>query len=55
MLGQRIIPRGYHPIVDEMPEGKLVDQVEGMRAVLAQAVGTMPTHEEWIDRYWKAS
>jgi tryptophan 7-halogenase len=54
MLGQRIVPRGYHPIVDEMPEGKLVDHVEGMRAVLAQAVGTMPTHEEWIDRYWNA-
>jgi len=54
MLGQRIIPRGYHPIVDEMPEGTLVDHVEGARAVLAQAVGTMPTHEEWIDRYWKA-
>jgi len=54
MLGQRIIPRGYHPIVDEMPEGTLVDHVEGVRAMLAQAVGTMPTHEEWIDRYWNA-
>ena len=55
MLGQRIIPQGYHPIVDEMPEGRLVDNVEGMRAMLAQAVATMPTHDEWIDRYWKAS
>jgi tryptophan halogenase len=55
MLGQRIIPQGYHPIVDEMPEGRLVDNVEGMRAMLAQAVATMPTHDEWINRYWKAS
>jgi tryptophan halogenase len=55
MLGQRIIPQGYHPIVDEMPEGRLIDNVEGMRAMLAQAVATMPTHDEWIDRYWKAS
>jgi len=54
MLGQRIEPRGYHPIVDEMPEDRLVEQVEGMRRMLAQAVGTMPTHQEWIDRYWKA-
>jgi tryptophan halogenase len=37
-----------------MPEGALRDQVEGMRALLAQAVGTMPTHDEWIARYWKA-
>jgi len=54
MLGQGIVPRSYHPIVDEMPEDKLVEHVEGMRTMLAQAVGTMPTHLEWIDRYWKA-
>jgi tryptophan halogenase len=38
-----------------MPEGRLIDNVEGMRAMLAQAVATMPTHDEWINRYWKAS
>ena len=54
MLGQRILPQGYHPVVDEMPEDKLVELVEGMRSGLAQAVATMPTHQEWINRYWKA-
>ena len=54
MLGQGIVPRGYHPIVDEMPEEKLVEHVEGVRTMLARAVATMPTHEEWIDHYWKA-
>ena len=54
MLGQRIVPAGYHPMVDEMPEARLVDHVESVRATLAQAVGSMPTHQEWIDRYWKA-
>ena len=54
MLGQRIVPRGYHPIVDEMPEDRLVEVVEGLRANLKQAVATMPTHQEWINRYWKA-
>jgi tryptophan halogenase len=54
MLGQRIVPQGYHPMVDEMPEDRLIDHVNGMRATLAQAVATMPTHQEWIDRYWKA-
>ena len=55
MLGQGIVPRSYHPIVDEMPEDKLVEHVEGVRTMLAHAVGTMPTHQEWIDRYWKAA
>jgi len=54
MLGQGIVPQGYHPIVDEMPEDKLVEHVEGVRRMLAHAAATMPTHEEWIDRYWKA-
>lgn len=54
MLGQRILPQGYHPIVDDMPEDRLVEYVEGMRRTLANAVSTMPTHGEWIERYWKA-
>lgn len=54
MLGQGIVPGGYHPIVDDMPENRLVEHVEGVRATLAHAVGTMPTHQEWIERYWKA-
>ncbi|MGB9108705.1 MAG: tryptophan halogenase family protein [Telluria sp.] len=54
MLGQRIAPQGYHPMVDEMPEERLVDHVDSLRASLAQAVATMPTHQQWLDRYWKA-
>ena len=54
MLGQRIVPKAYHPMVDEMPEERLVEHVEGMRRTLAQAAASMPTHQEWIARYWKA-
>jgi tryptophan halogenase len=54
MLGQRIMPQGYHPIVDDMPEERLVEVVEGVRVKLANAVAEMPTHQEWIDRHWKA-
>jgi len=54
MLGQGILPQGYHPIVDEMPEPKLVELVEGMRGMLAHAVAAMPSHQEWLERYWKA-
>lgn len=54
MLGQRIVPQAYHPIVDEMPESRLVEFVEGMRTTLAHAAAVMPTHQQWIERYWKA-
>jgi len=54
MLGQRIVPRGYHPIVDEMPEGDLVAFVERVREGLARCVEAMPLHETFIDRHCKA-
>jgi len=54
MLGQGIVPHNYHPMVDEMPPDRLQQQVEGLRATLADAVASMPTHQAWIDRYWKA-
>ena len=54
MLGQRIMPRGYHPIVDEMPEDKLVQFVERVRQVVANCVETMPAHQDFIDGYCKA-
>ena len=55
MLGQRIVPRRYHPIVDEMPEGELVDYVERVRQVLANCVDAMPSHQAFIDEHCKAT
>ncbi len=55
MLGQRITPQGYHPIVDDMPEDKLIEYVEGMRTTFLHAAAAMPTHQQWIDRYWKTN
>lgn len=54
MLGQRIVPRGYHPIVDEMPEDVLTGFVERTRQDVARAVETMPSHRQFIDGYCKA-
>jgi tryptophan halogenase len=54
MLGQRIVPQGYHPIVDSMPAEKLGEYVEGVRRTLADAVAAMPTHHQWIEKHWKA-
>ena len=55
MLGQRIVPRSYHPIVDEMPEDQLVDYVDRMRRVIANCVDAMPMHQEFIDQHCKAA
>ncbi|MCV2370464.1 tryptophan halogenase family protein [Roseateles oligotrophus] len=54
MLGQGIVPQSYHPIVDNMPEDRLLEFVEGTRSTLANAVMAMPAHQDWIDKHWKA-
>jgi len=54
MLGQRIRPQNYHPIVDEMPEQELAEYVDGVRKMMARCVEAMPMHQAFIDKYCKA-
>lgn len=54
MLGQRILPRGYHPIVDEMPEDKLSEFVERTRVDIARTVQAMPMHRDFLNHYCPA-
>ena len=55
MLGQGIVPRTYHPIVDRMPENELIELIERVRRVLASCAEVMPSHQSFIDQYCKAS
>lgn len=55
MLGQRIVPTGYHPIVDQMPDRELLEYVEGVRKVVAACVEAMPMHAQFIARHCQAS
>jgi tryptophan 7-halogenase len=54
MVGQGIVPQGYHPLVDTIGDGELVKLAESVRNVIASCVSAMPTHEQFIDRYCKA-
>jgi tryptophan halogenase len=54
MVGQRIVPTGYHPLVDAVSEADLDKLGESVRQVIATCVAAMPTHEQFIDRYCRA-
>jgi tryptophan 7-halogenase len=54
MLGQRIDPRRWHPLVDQMPDAQLADFVGGIRKVIATCVDAMPSHEKFIARFCAA-
>jgi tryptophan halogenase len=54
MLGQRIEPTGYHPLVDRMPEADIRQFVGNVKNVIASCVSAMPPHEAFIARYCAA-
>jgi tryptophan halogenase len=54
MIGQRILPEGWHPLVDVVSEDELVKLGESVRGVIASCVAAMPLHEQFIDRHCKS-
>ena len=54
MLGQGIVPRGYHPLVDQMPAAELQKFIASVGQVVASCVDSMPPHQAFIDRYCMA-
>jgi tryptophan halogenase len=54
MIGQHIVPAGYHPLVDAVPDQELVQLGESVRGVIAACVAAMPDHEQFIARCCQA-
>ena len=55
MLGQRLSPRDYHAAAQLMPKAQLADALATLRANIARAVDTMPTHDDWLRGFAAAS
>ena len=54
MVGQHIIPGGYHPLVDAVPDHELAQLGESVRGVVSSCVAAMPEHEQFIARCCQA-
>ncbi len=54
MLGQRIIPQAYHPLVDQMPDDDLRAFMSSVAQVVTGCVDAMPAHAAFIDRCCRA-
>ncbi|HEX5787563.1 MAG TPA: tryptophan halogenase family protein [Woeseiaceae bacterium] len=50
MLGQRIEPMAYHPLVDRVPAGDIDRFVDGVAQAIERCVAAMPAHQAFIDR-----
>ena len=54
MLGQRLQPRGHHQLARLMPPGQLRQALDGLKSNIAGSVATMPSHQQFLDRYCPA-
>jgi tryptophan halogenase len=55
MLGQGIMPQGWSPLVDQVPEADLRRFVAGVGDTVARCVDAMPMHQQFIDRFCAAT
>jgi tryptophan halogenase len=55
MIGQGVRPEHYHLMPKAMPEQDLTRFLEGLRSSINRAVEGLPTHQEFVDRYARAS
>ena len=55
MLGQGLMPHGYHPMVDLLSDQELQRLVDGTRNLLERCAAAMPKHEEFIAKHCAAN
>jgi len=54
MLGQKLLPRGYHQVARMMPPGQLRRTLADLKGNIAGTVAKMPSHQEFLDHYCAA-
>jgi len=54
LLGQRMVPRGYHHLAELMPEQQLRDELARIQRGIRQTVSAMPGHPEFLRSYCPA-
>jgi len=55
MIGQGIVPRRWHALVDSFDEAAVAKHVEGTRRIIQNCLKVMPDHAEFIARHCAAA
>jgi tryptophan halogenase len=50
LYGQGIVPEGYSPIADAMPEDQLLMTLRNVRKSIKDRVDMMPPHDKFLER-----
>ena len=51
MLGQGVMPADYDPMADQISNAQLAEFLANIKTLTARAVGTLPTHEDYLARH----
>ena len=54
MTGQRLIPEGYHPIVDLMSDDELKRFLNSIAMTHSKTVAAYPSHQDFLNDYCRA-
>jgi tryptophan 7-halogenase len=54
MVGQGVMPAGYHPLADQLSDSDLAGFLAATRQVVDGSVAAMPSHEDFIARHCAA-
>ncbi len=54
MTGQHLLPRGWHPLVDQRSDDEVAALVAHSAQVVANCLQRMPTQQEFIERHCRA-
>ena len=55
MLGQGIMPQDYHPLADTLTAEQLKDKLVKTKATKLQPMEKIPSHDEFLGMFCKAS
>jgi tryptophan halogenase len=55
MIGQGLVPRDYHPLVDALSPKELDEFLDNVRDIVDEAVATLPDHEQYLARLCQTS
>ncbi|QIR14901.1 tryptophan halogenase family protein [Shewanella aestuarii] len=55
MMGQGIMPKEYHPIVDVMEKDELSNFLNNIKTTAKRKVDTLPPHTDFINHYCKSN
>ena len=54
MVGQGLMPEGYHAMADRLSERQLADFLGSLRQIIAKSIAGLPTHTDFIEAHCKS-